>query len=88
MDTTTLAFIFLGIAILLLPVALRGEQRSTEAYEEQIRALRQIIANDIENEQATQHASLGEVVIGVMIGTLFAAALIVLHVIPTAAMAR
>jgi len=88
MEPTTLAFIFLGIAILLLPIAFRSERSSTEVQDLERRAIRQLIADSVEDERNMQRGSFGEVLIGIFIGALLTVALITFHVIPTAAMMR
>lgn len=88
MEPITLAFIFLGIATLLLPVALRSGQGSDEAQDVERRAIRRLIADGVESERNVQRGSFGEVLIGMFIGVLLAVALITLQVIPTAAMMR
>lgn len=88
MEPTTLAFIFLGIAILLLPAALRNGQNSNEMQDIERRAIRQLIADGVESERNMQRGSFSEVLIGMFIGALLAVALIAFHVIPTAALMR
>ena len=88
MDTTTLAFVFLGIAVLLLPLAAQSEKHSADDYEEEIRALKQVIADDIETERAMQRVSFNEVLVGIVIGVVLVVILGVTHAIPAIAMIR
>ena len=88
MEPTTLAFIFLGIAILLLPAALWSEQNSNEIQDIERRTIRQLIADSVESERNMQRGSFSEVVLGMFIGALLAVALIMFRVIPTAGLMR